>query len=306
MGRKRKDDVKQQLKKAKKEERRRLYDLYLKGFTDITESTFLEVIDEMVKVNAMFNEMSKEFLEAHDKMLKICRVKDFSETLDLIEEMLEKDRDTFINKKIDMSMGMDADENSIFIPTRMVLKVVNKGFDRIRDYADEVRDLIEEEHCDYVMNMLIKKVEDDFHRIKVDLLENMYNGNEHHINYLEIRNLFLKDAMKLDKELNSDDEEAMLFEEAEEELEDEIPAYREVKLNNRVRCTYKELHKFLESKGFEQARQNSTTHIVFRNAEGVSLPVPNKPKNCPQGTMHSILKQSGFTKKDLNTFLQGA
>lgn len=79
----------------------------------------------------------------------------------------------------------------------------------------------------------------------------------------------------------------------------------DIKINNRIRIKYKDMRKFLNSKGYVEARHSNSTHIVFKNDKGISVPVPNKKGTLCQGTVSKILKQTGYTRDELAKYLYG-
>jgi predicted RNA binding protein YcfA (HicA-like mRNA interferase family) len=59
----------------------------------------------------------------------------------------------------------------------------------------------------------------------------------------------------------------------------------------------KEMVKFLKENGFEEVRQNSTSHKVMVNKKtGKRTVVPMHGKDLPIGTEKIILKQAGLKK----------
>ena len=76
-----------------------------------------------------------------------------------------------------------------------------------------------------------------------------------------------------------------------------------IKINNRIRVKYKDIRNFLNHIGYEEIRHSNSTHIMFKNAKGVSVPVPNKRGTLCQGTVSKILKQVGSSREELAHFL---
>ena len=76
-----------------------------------------------------------------------------------------------------------------------------------------------------------------------------------------------------------------------------------IKINNRIRIDFKDMRKFLNHIGYVESRQSNSTHIVFKNDKGVSVPVPNKKGTLCQGTVSKILKQTGSSREELAQFL---
>lgn len=76
------------------------------------------------------------------------------------------------------------------------------------------------------------------------------------------------------------------------------------KINNKIRVKYRDMVKFLNYKGYYQYRQSNSTHIVFKNDKGKTVPVPNKKnKTMCQGTVSAILKQINSNRNELAHFL---
>ena len=57
------------------------------------------------------------------------------------------------------------------------------------------------------------------------------------------------------------------------------------------------MKKFLNHIGYVETRHSNSTHIVFKNTKGVSVPVPNKKGTLCQGTVSKILKQTGSSRE---------
>ena len=59
--------------------------------------------------------------------------------------------------------------------------------------------------------------------------------------------------------------------------------------------TPKEMIKLLKANGFEEVRQNGTSHCVMRNPEtGRTTTVPRHNKDLSKGLEQAILKQAGL------------
>lgn len=76
-----------------------------------------------------------------------------------------------------------------------------------------------------------------------------------------------------------------------------------IKINNRIRVKYKDIRNFLNHIGYVETRHSNSTHIVFKNSKGISVPVPNKKGTLCQGTVSKILKQTGSSREELAQFL---
>ena len=76
-----------------------------------------------------------------------------------------------------------------------------------------------------------------------------------------------------------------------------------IKTNNRIRIKYKDIRKFLNHIGYVETRHSNSTHIIFKNNKGISVPVPNKKGTLCQGTVSKILKQTGSSREKLAQFL---
>lgn len=63
-----------------------------------------------------------------------------------------------------------------------------------------------------------------------------------------------------------------------------------------------ELIAFLKSKGFIFVRQNGTSHAIYTNGSK-SVPIPIHAKDIKIGTLSSILRQCGLTKKEFEEWL---
>lgn len=74
-------------------------------------------------------------------------------------------------------------------------------------------------------------------------------------------------------------------------------------INNRIRVNFRDMRKFLNHMGFEEVRHSNSTHVVFKNSKGISVPVPNKKGTMCQGTVSKILKQIGSSRNELVFYL---
>lgn len=75
------------------------------------------------------------------------------------------------------------------------------------------------------------------------------------------------------------------------------------KMQGRLRVDFKSMKKFLNSAGFIETRHSNSTHVIFKNSKGISVPVPNKKGTLCQGTVSKILKQTGTSREELAKFL---
>lgn len=59
----------------------------------------------------------------------------------------------------------------------------------------------------------------------------------------------------------------------------------------------KQIIKLLKQNGFEELRQNGTSHLIMINrATGITVPVPMHTGDLKKGTEQAILKQAGLKK----------
>lgn len=75
------------------------------------------------------------------------------------------------------------------------------------------------------------------------------------------------------------------------------------KYNQRLRVTFKDLKGFMESKGYYVYRQKNSTHTIFKNEAGKTIPIPYKHGTICQGTVSKILKQMGEDRSELARYL---
>lgn len=75
------------------------------------------------------------------------------------------------------------------------------------------------------------------------------------------------------------------------------------KYRDKLRVKYKDMKKFMIYKGFKETRYASSTHVMYKNNEGLSVPVPNKKGTMAQGTVSKILKQINSNRIELAQFL---
>lgn len=61
--------------------------------------------------------------------------------------------------------------------------------------------------------------------------------------------------------------------------------------------TAKQMIKLLKQNGFEELRQNGTSHLIMINrAKGIVIPVPMHTGDLKKGTEQKILKDAGLKK----------
>ena len=78
---------------------------------------------------------------------------------------------------------------------------------------------------------------------------------------------------------------------------------KKAKTNNRVRVSYKQLIKFIQSLGYEESRRNRSDHVIYKNKSNKTTVIPDDRGTVPIGTLMSILKQVDCTRQDLAEFL---
>jgi len=67
--------------------------------------------------------------------------------------------------------------------------------------------------------------------------------------------------------------------------------------------TSKKILKILERAGFKIDHITGSHYILFNSSTGKRVTLPFHAKDLPKGTIHSILKSAGITKKDLEKYL---
>lgn len=72
----------------------------------------------------------------------------------------------------------------------------------------------------------------------------------------------------------------------------------------RFTCTYYQMENFLKNKGYEKIRQNGTSHAIYRNKKGHSLPLPNKRGEMCPSTISLILNQCNSNRNELGKFIK--
>lgn len=318
MGRKKKNPEKKLIKEKNKKERFDLAKVYIDEIDELINIIFAGVLDQMETFNNRFDTNAKVYLEAHHELIlnrMTLKTRDIMHILHLAftktgEKIFDpkayKNADEVNSKKTNFDKKI---KDNFLMPLTELSDKTDEEFDRIRKRISEISLELPENHREYILSIIIHKVENRYHEYKVGILADYYDDNIHLENVMQAREMLLSFSSELVNMNNDKLLEQIELEEKRIELEKlELEESNiDSNINNRIRCTYKDMHGFLESMGFEQERQNSTTHLIFKNSEGVSVPIPNKPKShmCPPGTMHSILRQSNLTKIDLNLFLQG-
>ena len=72
----------------------------------------------------------------------------------------------------------------------------------------------------------------------------------------------------------------------------------------RFTCTYYQMENFLKSKGYDKIRQNGTSHAIYKNKKGHSLPLPNKRGEMCPSTISLILNQCNSNRNELGKFIK--
>jgi len=62
---------------------------------------------------------------------------------------------------------------------------------------------------------------------------------------------------------------------------------------------FKRLVKILEANGFKVDHITGSHYILYNKTDGKRVTVPFHNKELPKGTLMSIIKQAGLSKKDL-------
>lgn len=70
-------------------------------------------------------------------------------------------------------------------------------------------------------------------------------------------------------------------------------------------CTYDDMKNFLINIGYKKIRQNGTSHAIYKNTHGKSIPLPNKKGEMAPSTISLILNQCGYKRNDLGKFING-
>lgn len=68
--------------------------------------------------------------------------------------------------------------------------------------------------------------------------------------------------------------------------------------------TPKTILKFLKTRGFLQDHISGSHIILYHPTTKHRAVVPHHLKDLPQGTMHSIIREAGFSRQELLDFLQ--
>lgn len=126
------------------------------------------------------------------------------------------------------------------------------------------------------------------------ILEVADSSNDYIEAHLDARDDFIEFLKAVLKK----NEDTIINEENKKEIE-ESTKYRQ-----RLRVEYYQLENFLKYKGFECNRQNSTTHAIWKNKEtGISVPLPNKSRTVPQGTVSKLLRAINSNRNELAEFI---
>lgn len=284
--------LKKKIKDEKKKTRQIIIDKHINICFEMIDESYNILLKEIEDFNLELVSMSENIKNKSNELEKYISLDDTENIKKNIKETFEISDKYFKRVSDYITPG---GRNSITRPLVDASKKLNKYLNNL----ETTLTLSKNKNATYITSLVFttaKKRSDEYCKMVCD---DFYDNNEYfkaleytYYDYEEIIKTYRRNLIK-EKRLND-----------ESEIEN-IPTPKEICCQGRLRITHTDMMDFAKAMGFEEDRQSSSTHRVFKNHEtGVSVPIPaKKGKDMPQGTMSMLLKQMGFKRKDLAKFL---
>ena len=281
-------------KQKKKKEAKRLREAILKRYIDELEEL---VNKSYYKMNNLINSFNQRLIDSTVKYgtmkQKFEQIFHSSKDRDITEEEREE-----LNKLLKETIAFEKENVELY--NRLAKRDENNEMAVFsQEVVDSVlgmiekaeKDLNDKENGPYIVSLIRSRsyrMIDEYNAYIVEVA----NTSSDYIDTYDIARddfvEFLKENIELTK----------INEEDKEEIE------RTTKYRQRLRVEYYQLENFLKYKGFECNRQNSTTHAIWKHREtGVSVPLPNKSRTVPQGTVSKLLRAINSNRNELAEFI---
>ena len=286
MGKKQKNKEKQIIKKKEKEKREVIINSYITKVKALLEDAYIDMAviieefnEELVKATVNYNSIRTEIIGALKQ----------TDDIDALEEIAQKAIESE-KRNIDLYLTITSEN----INENKILKQIAKVSSSIKDVINEAnRNLKGQKNDVYMTSIIIDRSTKLFLKYHNEMIEASLDSNAFIDNYINAREDFLDFLNNIEEvEENSNNTKVIK----------EIDA--NIKYKERLRISYYELEKFLKYKGFESVRQGNTTHAIWKNKAGLSIPVPNKSRTMPQGTVSKILRMINSNRHELAQFLK--
>lgn len=278
---------KQLAKKKAKKEKEIIINKYMSKIKDILDDNYLEisvVIDkfkeDLINASVVYEDIKREMIVI---LSKTGNVDDLEEIAQRAINF-EKDCQLYLT-----AFSRDEDTNAIY-------KLLRIAADKVKDViADAVKELYGKKNDNYIITLLISRCKRELDTYNDYIIDTALESNEYIETYLTARESFIDYVMTMKDKTDSALSE---YNQTINKLNNSI------KYKERLRVSYYELENFLTYKGYERVRQASTTHAIWKHVKtGNSIPLPNKSRTVPQGTVSKVLRLIDSDRQELAQFL---
>lgn len=278
---------KQLAKKKAKKEKEIIINKYMSKIKDILDDNYLEisvVIDkfkeDLINASVVYEDIKREMIIV---LSKTGNVDDLEEIAQRAINF-EKDCQLYLT-----AFSRDEDTNAIYKLLRIVA-------DKVKDIiTDAVKELYGKKNDNYIITLLISRCKRELDTYNDYIIDTALESNEYIETYLTARESFIDYVMTMK---NKTDSALSEYNQTINKLNNSI------KYKERLRVSYYELENFLTYKGYERVRQTSTTHAIWKHVKtGNSIPLPNKSRTVPQGTVSKVLRLINSDRQELAQFL---
>lgn len=282
---------KKEEKLRKKLERQEIIETHMNICMEKLDEGYDNLLADIGKFNYELMEMSNILSNKSSELDKYISLDDIEKIKENIKETFEFADKCFLRIARYITPGK---QDSITQPLTALSKDLNKYLNNL----EAVLHLSKNKNATYIVSYIFNSVQKRSEEYCRMICDDFYDNNEFfkafedmYYDYEERVKLYRRKLITL--KLLKDYSEI-------ENIEDQ----KDIQ-SGRLRITHSDMIDFAKSIGFEEDRQGSSTHRIFKNAKtGISVPIPaKKGRDLPQGTMSKLLKQMGYTRKDLARFL---
>lgn len=278
---------KQLAKKQAKEEKEIIINEYMSKIKDILDDNYLEI---SVVIDKFKEDLISASITYEDIKREMIAILSNTGNVDDLEEIAQK----AINFEKDCQLYLTAfsrDED-----TNAIYKLLRIATDKVKDViADAVKELYGKKNDNYIITLLISRCKRELDTYNDYIIDTALESNEYIETYLTARESFIDYIMTIKEETD------LALSEYNQTIN---KLNNSIKYKERLRVSYYELENFLTYKGYERVRQTSTTHAIWKHIKtGNSIPLPNKSRTVPQGTVSKVLRLINSDRQELAQFL---
>lgn len=277
-------------KQKAKEERKEIVDSYIVKIKEVLDNEYFNM---SIKLEDFNRELEQSAIKYTNIQIKIINILKDSEIEDI-------DIDT-INELINEICVMEKANDDIYKSITAKTIKENKLLCHLPAIAEKIAKIVEtitidlkdDKNMEYIKSIVMNQSFDLLKYYNAYIIDIALESNSYIDLYIDSRETFLEFI----------DNSRKVIEEKINVSNNDMNITDYIKYQERLRVNYDELESFLKYKGFKQDRQCSTTHAIWKNVDGKTVPLPNKSGTIPQGTTSKILKQIGSSRNELATFL---